>query len=91
MSRSSLLQQLRHVAVGAAKHVYTGLVYVGSSAAPGDVDAILRHDHSSAGADTTTVPAVISADRPMLGHPERLIPNQPLTKVERHLWRQLVS
>jgi hypothetical protein len=62
-----------------AGHLYAGLIQVGSWAFPADVGEYVRRAPDVSGADGGPAP----------GHPERLVPDQPLSETERSLWRDL--
>jgi len=70
------------IAAAVAKHLYVGLVYLGSWHAPLPTGEFLRQRRSR-GDPSTAGPA----RRPCPGHPERLVPDIPLSDEERRLWR----
>ena len=74
-----MVRRLRRLASLAANHLYLGLMYVGSWTFPADIAEQVRRAPEGSGPGCG----------PVAGHPERLVPDQPLSEAERHLWRQL--
>lgn len=75
------MHRLRRFVVLAAKHLYLGLIYVGAWSTPVAAGEFLRDAQSTND----------SGCRPAPDHPERLVPDRPLSEVERELWRQLAD
>jgi hypothetical protein len=93
MSSSLRPHRCRRLLLAVAKHVYAGLVCVGSWGAPFYIGEYPHRVPSTDGPrhqSATGTSGEDGARRPPPGHPERLVPNLPLSKVERQLWRQLL-
>lgn len=71
--------RLRRLVLLLAKCLYLGFVYVGSWSASIPLGELLRPTRSITGSGCEPAPA----------HPERLVPDRPLSEVEKGLWRQL--
>ena len=74
------MRRLRRLALLVAQHLYIGLVHVGSWSFSAEIGEQLRRAAGDGG----------SARGPAKSHPERLVPDQPLSEVERDIWRQLL-
>jgi hypothetical protein len=74
-----MVLRLRRLVLLLAKYLYLGLVYAGSWSATIPVGELLGLTRSITGAGC----------EPASGHPERLVPDRPLSEVEQGLWRQL--